>query len=112
MATPVTAATAMPMQTSLSVQELATPNAWTTGPAFPNMAATVQAHAEPEPMDLTNASNKSDIGAGELNSAYEGALEIFDQDNGLAHAMGVELNPWSWSSDLQWPDFLSSGVGV
>ncbi|KFG79918.1 hypothetical protein MANI_009165 [Metarhizium anisopliae] len=110
--TPVTAATAMPMQTSLSAQELATPNAWTTAPSFPSMVAAVQAHTEPEPMDLTNASNKSDIGAGELNSAYEGALELFDQDNGLAHAMGVELSPWNWSSDLQWPDFLSSGVGV
>ncbi|KAG6006048.1 hypothetical protein E4U21_007408 [Claviceps maximensis] len=48
----------------------------------------------------------------ELNSAYEGALDGFDQDNGLAHAMGVELTPWNWSSDLQWPDFLNNSIGV
>ncbi|OAA41673.1 Transcription factor [Metarhizium rileyi] len=107
--TPVTAAT---MQTSLSAQELTTPNTWTAGPTFPSLAAAMQAHGQPEPMDLANASNKSETGAGELNSAYEGALDMFDQDNGLAHAMGVEPNPWNWGGDLQWPDFLSSGVGV
>ncbi|KHN95646.1 uncharacterized protein MAM_06487 [Metarhizium album ARSEF 1941] len=105
--TPVTSAA---MQTSLSAQEMATPSTWTAGPTFDSMAGATQAHAQPEPMDLANPSNKSDVGAGELNSAYEGALEVFDQDNGLAHAMGVELTPWNWSVDLQWPDFLSTGV--
>jgi hypothetical protein len=110
--TPVTAAA---MQTSLSAQELATPNPWGgPGTTFPSMAAaTVMAsHPQPVAMDLTNPSNKSEVGSGELNSAYEGALENFDQDNGLAHAMGVELTPWNWSGDLQWPDFLNSGVGA
>jgi hypothetical protein len=109
MATPVTAAA---MQTSLSAHELGAPNHWGAGTTFPDMTAAVQAHAGPEPMDLANTSNKSDLGTGELNSAYEGALENFEQDNGLAHAMGVELTPWNWSGDLQWPDFLNTSVGV
>lgn len=114
--TPVTASTT---QGSLPAQLMASTgnnNAWATGNQFSGMSPPVQ-HAPqsgnmPEAMDVSAATGRSEFGHGELNSAYEGALDNLGQDNGLAHAMGVELTPWNWSGDLAWPDFLSSGVGV
>ncbi|KAG6001671.1 hypothetical protein E4U43_001261 [Claviceps pusilla] len=115
------------MQTSLSAPQTThageTPGLWsTTGSQLSTLAPTlsltdVESQAQQNPagqVDMTNPShNKPDMTTShELNSAYEGALDGFDQDNGLAHAMGVELTPWNWSSDLQWPDFLNNSVGV
>lgn len=105
-------------QTSLSAQTLSTSSPWSAAPQLSTLTSTlpiVDADKSnmAEQMDLTGAStNKADATASEMNSAYEGALDGFDQDNGLAHAMGVELTPWNWSSDLQWPDFLNNSVGV
>ncbi|KAK2608707.1 hypothetical protein QQS21_002696 [Conoideocrella luteorostrata] len=112
--TPVTAA---PIQTPLSTHILDPSNPWSAVPQFSPMATALPiGHTEhpgaAEPMELAAESNKPETSSNEINSAYEGALEGFDQDNGLAHAMGVELTPWNWSSDLQWPDFLSNSVGV
>ncbi|GAB0138739.1 hypothetical protein EsDP_00006964 [Epichloe bromicola] len=104
-------------QASLSAQTLPTSRPWSAAPQLSTLTSTMPiVNADKsnisEQMDLTGASNKPDAAASEMNSAYEGALDGFDQDNGLAHAMGVELTPWNWSSDLQWPDFLNNSVGV
>ncbi|KAG5970487.1 hypothetical protein E4U55_001652 [Claviceps digitariae] len=126
--------TASGMQTSpLSASQTthpATPGLWSTAAAAaattttpsplstltPTLAmASMESQTRQNPaeqLDTTNTPhNKADAVSHELNSAYEGALDGFDHDNGLAHAMGVELTPWNWSSDLQWPDFLNNSVG-
>lgn len=117
MASPLTATA---MQPSVSAQALTAANTWTMSSPFPAMSTTTIAtmdgqanRPDVEPVDMSmSPAEKADTAPNELNSAYEGALEVFDQDNGLAHAMGVELTPWNWSGDLQWPDFLSSSAGV
>ncbi|KAG6325192.1 hypothetical protein E4U22_002793 [Claviceps purpurea] len=112
------------MQTLLSAAQttqtcLATPDLWgITTPQMPTLTPTlslanVETGITEEHREGSHASQgKSDSASHELNSAYEGVLDGFDQDHGLAHAMGVEATPWNWSRDLQWPDFLSNGVGV
>ncbi|KAG5918543.1 hypothetical protein E4U42_006812 [Claviceps africana] len=96
-----------PVQAALSAQQRshpAAPGPWDTAAASQSSSACTL------PATLPMASVEGQ--AQELNSAYEGALDGFDHDNGLAHAMGVELTPWNWSSDLQWPDFLNNSIGV
>ncbi|GAO16949.1 hypothetical protein UVI_02054820 [Ustilaginoidea virens] len=103
-------------QASFPVQAFTATAPWSSASNLPPVAEAIPAApvAPPdvEPTDLAASSNKPESASGELNSAYEGALGGFDHDRGLARAMGIELSPWNWSGDLQWPDFLRDGVGV
>ncbi|UNI18505.1 hypothetical protein JDV02_004772 [Purpureocillium takamizusanense] len=68
----------------------------------------------PPSMSETAARSADDFTTSELNNAYEGALDGLGLDNGLDHAMGIDLSPWppTTSGEFVWPEFLNGGVGV
>ena len=66
------------------------------------------------PISDVAARSADDYTTSELNNAYEGALDGLGLDNGLDHAMGIDLSPWppTTSGEFVWPEFLNGGVGV
>ncbi|ODA83064.1 hypothetical protein RJ55_01573 [Drechmeria coniospora] len=63
-------------------------------------------------LGTANARGDPDFAREQLNSAYEGALDGPGLDNGLDHAMGIDLTPWLPTGDFVWPEFLNGSVGV
>ncbi|PNY19707.1 transcriptional regulatory protein [Tolypocladium capitatum] len=99
----------------ISLPPAAVTEPWPTGDSLTGLA---QAMPDvPEPRSKSAALEASPRVAGfapssELNNAYEGALDGLGLDNGLDHAMGMDLAPWPPSGEWVWPEILNGGAGV
>ncbi|KND93739.1 putative transcriptional regulatory protein PB1A11.04c [Tolypocladium ophioglossoides CBS 100239] len=103
---------------SVKMNRISLPSAMMTEPwpSENNFADVAQAMPDvPEPRSKSTAlevSARAEFAPSELNNAYEGALDGLGLDNGLDHAMGMDLAPWPPSGEWVWPEFLNGGVGV